>query len=362
MRKIRNRLNVENLFVLGAGASFSASYDNTEFNNYNIITPETQPHPKIAPLDKDFCKRIVNNVEVKTPEWYSDAISYLKADWKDNRELSQFGLEEAIITQIGFYKFYKDIYKRTNTKSEFDFLSGLIRIISCFLSQCKESNKKLYKKLFSLYETNKDNRVISFNYDLLLDFYFIKKYKNPKNIYFSEINLKKSDHYTKSTQKNNYYPLLLKLHGSINWFISAENLKSIIEHSQIDNTMNIVYEKNVNKNLNLIENYPCIIPPIPSKPITNISIFKDIWSIASEYLSQAKRIIIYGYSLPKIDNLAVSLFGSFKNKEIEEVIVIDPDPLVFKRWKIILTRDSINNHIRWSYFLSFKEFYERERK
>ena len=106
--------------------------------------------------------------------------------------------------------------------------------------------------------------------------------------------------------------------------------------------------------------YPLIIPPTPSKPVSKIDVFRQLWEKAFEYLSTTNRLIIYGYSLPDIDNLASSLFCSFENKAIKEIVVIDPDPLIFKKWKYVLTRKKINSKARWSYFLDFFEFCNHE--
>jgi hypothetical protein len=57
MRRAANRFDVDKLFVFGAGASSCATgHQRTE---------------KRAPLDKDFCQRILD-LEVTRPQWVQE--------------------------------------------------------------------------------------------------------------------------------------------------------------------------------------------------------------------------------------------------------------------------------------------------
>ena len=97
------------------------------------------------------------------------------------------------------------------------------------------------------------------------------------------------------------------------------------------------------------KDYPLMIPPLPSKPITGVEIFGYLWTKAYEYLFEAEHLIVCGYSLPDADRLARSPFGNFSNAGLREITVVDPDPTVMSKWRSLLARKSVGR-ARWTYF------------
>lgn len=125
--------------------------------------------------------------------------------------------------------------------------------------------------------------------------------------------------FTKSTS------LLLKMHGSINWFpkrgykdpypmnaiVHMQDWWPIKESPDID----ILYH---------YEHSPVVIPPVYDKnSLTGQPILRVIWSKAFELLREAETVIFIGYSLPSTDFVGSYLFREslFKksNKNIQIV-------------------------------------------
>ena len=155
MKRRKGRLDINDLFVLGAGASFSSSFKKNEFNRYEASSGKhssDDKHPTIAPLDKDFCRRI-SFMPIGRPGWYAEAINRITSKgWKSHRRFYELGLEQAIVTQLGFYEFYENIHKRRAhiRYRNFDFLSDITMVVAYFLSRVSESRERSYKKLFSI--------------------------------------------------------------------------------------------------------------------------------------------------------------------------------------------------------------------
>ena len=86
---------------------------------------------------------------------------------------------------------------------------------------------------------------------------------------------------------------LIKLHGSINWKVDDSN-----------------------------ETF--IVPPTWNKSDQRI---RRLWEIAYQQLSQAKRIIVVGYSFPETDIYVKSLLGLAinNNQQLQTVVFINPD-------------------------------------
>ena len=362
MRNRDNRYKVNKLFVLGAGASFAASRQ--------LKSSPELPREQ-SPLDKNFLKEIKDKYEkANRPGWTKEAFSKVNRAWHNPRELTDAGLEEAIITQEGDYLVYRDIQNSSGPQRVpfSDFLENLIFLISHRLYRCHEkrnSSWALYTELVNrFFNRRSKNRIISFNYDIMLDEALKTKRGGWQGIYPKKI-LENSCNTTRIE-----YPLLLKLHGSINWRIDKvdfgklingniseddyEKLKQVIGYKN-ENLTNFAAEKNRIR-LDKIErkdgrirdprknnSLPCIIPPIQSKPIVHIEQFRMMWDLASEYLSMCKELYIIGYSLPETDALAGALFRSIQNNNLKKITIIDPDVETLGKWHKMLNNPNLTN-------------------
>lgn len=147
-------------------------------------------------------------------------------------------------------------------------------------------------------------------------------------------------------------PMMLKLHGSINWHCISEEYRRVLRGEETD-LGKIWYDTDCPSIDD--DHSPCIIPPIEAKPVTKPSLFKDLWSKAHQYLGRCRELYVCGYSLPHTDAFAASLFKNFQNDRLERVTVIDADASVMERWRSLLAREDVSK-AKWSYYSDFAEF------
>jgi hypothetical protein len=135
---------------------------------------------------------------------------------------------------------------------------------------------------------------------------------------------------------NLYSPPLLKLHGSINWFIYS----GVRKYPFGDN---VAAEKKKGKTLLFRGSWwfneapdldgiiiePIIITPIVHKQIHQTPIIPTIWQKAAEELAACKRLVVGGYSFPPTDFHTRRLFlEAFSHHSPEEITIINPDTSV----------------------------------
>lgn len=358
MKQKQNRLKVNRLFLFGAGASYCAT---------SAMLANKQGRKellKTAPLDKDFC-RTIKSLDSARPTWVQACRDYLLYHFKDHAPFETLGLEQAIIQQIGHLEFIEGIHRRrrSNASNSFEYLNKLAHIICFVLRRTREVKNGPYSRFFKKVFLPKKNpaelkdRIITFNYDELLDKYLLNTY-SLQEVYFDKIKAFQTESGAKRKEKFED-PILIKLHGSVNWRCGTKEFESIVkrEDSQKDSYyIESIWHSKVGTPSPDDDSSPLIIPPLPFKPVTKIKIFSYLWTKAYEYLHEAQEIIICGYSLPEADNLARSLFGNFTNKIVKSVTVVDPNPLVLNKWRQLFTRRNVNKNIRWMYNADFDEF------
>jgi hypothetical protein len=186
-------------------------------------------------------------------------------------------------------------------------------------------------------QLTKDDTIISFNYDVLIDDFLTKNGLLPDY----GIDLEQ-----KQASQNNMRIRLFKLHGSLNWSICSKCKKPqwyeydyLLERSKSsksngsDNISDKLYElfeldslkmcgKN-EKHKRLIEEDTLIIPPSWNKH--DYPYFKGMWLKASEALKDADKIIFIGYSFPQTDIYFKFLLLTSLPKNGFSVEVVDPN-------------------------------------
>ena len=327
--RYKDRFKVKRLFVLGAGASYSAT---TPLSKKGKATNH-------APLDSNFLKTI-NELEIVRPAWIAKSKKIINSKWLDKtKSLEEFGLEEAIIRQLGHIEFVDEIDKRKNMglTTKFDYLNHLSHLIAAILIKSKENSHRNYKVFVSKVFPSKTKideqraRIITFNYDCLIDKYLTERFK-VNRLYFDRVKENKSDSDIRRASNKFDHPILIKLHGSINWRCSTEEFKKIIDGHDGNELYKIesIWLSDTLPNPG-DSTSPLIMPPLPVKPITDIKLFQFLWTKAYEYLHEAEEMVICGYSLPETDRLAMSLFSNFKNNKLNHVTVVDPNPEIMKK-------------------------------
>jgi len=340
----KNRYKVDRIFILGAGASRCASTDKRK-----------------TPLDSEFCEELYK-LDLQIPLWVPKSRDIVCNSWNYPTEFFDMKLEQVVLKQVSHYEFIDAIHprKRQTTIDSVKYLNHVSHLITFLLRRARENSRKLYKSFSSSVFPHDDvsrntDRIITFNYDDLLDKYLINRFSK-QEIYFDRFKESRYDSYYRNEAFDS--PLLIKMHGSVNWRCETSNFEKVIDSKKRDpetnDFINIWYsEKGTPLPSDSVS--PLIIPPLPSKPITSIGIFKYLWTKAYEYLHEAKELIICGYSLPVTDQLAFSMFSNFSNRGIEKVTIVDPDTEVLGRWREVLTRNNVEIQ-QWIWVSDFEEY------
>ena len=188
---------------------------------------------------------------------------------------------------------------------------------------------------------SKDISIISFNYDVALDYALSCSDMAP--------------YYSLSNEKQRVIKLL-KLHGSLNWFLDddknihpvlideyiqrlASNLTPVSMLARSDISLNIrenAKEYFKTKNIT-IDNMPVIVPPAWNKTEYHDAL-SSVWKQAATELSECEYLFIIGYSLPDTDAYFKLLYalGSCSNEKLfRKIIICNPDKDVESRFASI---------------------------
>ena len=185
-----------------------------------------------------------------------------------------------------------------------------------------------------LYNTNvyKDT-IISFNYDLVLDRAL------DKQIFPLAIDYVVNREYFKKIDPNCDSPAyrlprvkLLKMHGSIGFKVCSKCGIVVADNSKAP-------KKCVLCDSDLSNVSSLILPPTWNKAEHKNKIL-DIWKEGYHELSNARRIIIIGYSFPETDIFFKHLLGVSlsQNKRLEKFIVVDPNEAVGNKYKNMMNQ------------------------
>ena len=290
MKRKDGRLNVRRLFVLGAGASFCASL------------ASERSEAKQTPLDSHFCQRIAQ-LSVTRPVWVEPSSHFVRSQWLDHQEFENFGLEEAVLRQLGHLEFIDAIHprRRKTSLTSFGYMNQLSHLICFVLRRARENRHQTYR-LFSqkVFPPEKapegiQDRVITFNYDELLDKHLLSRF-DIRQVYFDGLKGSATDR-TKHQDKHPH-PLLVKLHGSVNWRCPTKDFEGIVRadpSARGTQFVDPIWYSRVGTPAPTDSSSPLIMPPLPVKPITHVSLFRFLWTRAYEYLHEAEEIVICGY-------------------------------------------------------------------
>ncbi|MFC1742788.1 hypothetical protein ACFL35_02255 [Candidatus Riflebacteria bacterium] len=231
-------------------------------------------------------------------------------------------LDFAVTEEHSLSAKYDQKYLR-QIRSDFDYLIWKMMEMATTESYFEGFQKFLQK-------TGEDSLFLSVNYDTLLDHTIVEQFGNISygigfSRIFSELQL----------QKDVPTPILLKLHGSINWlycpvcesfycYLGSIEMKKIFSTKPELCPYDNCYLKGV------------LISPTWHKNY-NLSPISLMWIKASKFLRNIERITFIGYSLSDIDMRVNYLLkrSFFDNKNSLEIVVVDPDEkgTVFKRYE-----------------------------
>jgi len=103
-----------------------------------------------------------------------------------------------------------------------------------------------------------------------------------------------------------------------------------------------------------LDSMPLIIPPVKTKRYNFFGdLFSSIWKQAEESLTQAKHIIVIGYSFPVTDTHSTDLFvqAFMKRTDVPKITIIDPAP------EMVASKFSQDFGIPTSHINVFKEYF-----
>lgn len=355
MKQRASRQQVDTLFVLGAGASYGLSTVNTrsaEFSKY------------VAPLDKDFLSCL--NAFSPRIGWQKSSTDVVLRHWLDRTPAIRHGLEEAIIKRVSQYEFLAKIHsRRTRDKcSNEDYLNHLSHLISHYLSRCRPNRSGMTDEIARHIFPNRRkatllNRIITFNYDTLIDEVLLGRGFSKKTLYFDRIADSQADGVSRRAADVFVHPLMLKLHGSVNWRVSRGHFDQIISGSVDPSEKIPVWTDDSSLPQPEDDESPMIIPPIPNKPLTTSSLFRFLWTLAYEYMHEARQIVIIGYSCPPTDTLARTMFSQFKSQNLESVSIVDPNANALGDYRVMFDPTTASR-AKWLYYPSISEFITNE--
>jgi hypothetical protein len=352
MKRRRNRLEVETVYVLGAGSSKALT---------DVTKRKNKFHRGTAPVDRDFLPSL--NAFALRQGWQRHSLDLIKENWLRESPLLDCGLEEAVIKRVADYDMLSALYSDKSRRkcTNEDYLNNLSHLIAAFLLKCRSNNsgdtRTFVNHVFPLKQAVETypNRIITFNYDLIVDRPLLERGISKRKMYFDRIGACESDG-TKRAQGEKFpHPLLLKLHGSLNWRCTRTYFNQIISGSVDRNERIPIWTNDTKCPAPDDEESPLIIPPVPNKPITKASIFQMLWTTALEYLHEARRIVIVGYSCPSTDVLAQSMFSQFRNKNASEVVIVNRSSDALTRYHELM-KGRLKAGVEWKYYADFRQY------
>jgi len=205
--------------------------------------------------------------------------------------------------------------------------------------------------------------IISFNWDLVLDELIVKKVRDGKKYGFD--------------QEHAEGTVLLKPHGSLNWFneVQAKKLRSDRKVLLAEDGARKTYaftKFRAPKSKRESRYHPLIIPPHYMKQFDQPG-FNFVWQNCVSRLTAAREVVFLGYSLPPSDfhahfMLRCAFFNHVKGQLISgkwrgsaagpaKVVVVNPDPVSARRiehattpqasfnWEPITVRDWVERAV-----------------
>jgi hypothetical protein len=337
------------LFVFGAGATRGSSF----------VKPTI---PCLPPLDRDFFTMLQRIRNRKHQELVTDVLRDVVDLFGPNFEVTM----ESVFTTVEHTR--RMIALTGNT---LDFNGGELEEISDRLRQAiaavfeeslcvqKSGRATLNPRVCSTHSKfvrkclMRQDTIISFNYDCLLDFtlksmgddkwnahrgYGFKLGPGGKRLSGDDFWQPDSPSPADETVK------LLKLHGSLHFQID-----------DLDDANSPVRLKNRPYTKQKGEVKFSIIPPEWHKRFDR-GVFGHLWKSASDAIYDAEHIVFVGYSLPQTDLHSTALFRtSVKRGRLRSLVVVNPDREARKRTRTVLQR-GLTAQTRVLSFESLAEF------
>lgn len=340
-------MNTKFLLIIGAGCTLSEALNRAK--------------SKYPPLDKGFFKDVSSYNEFESVDKYlrnSYDIDLKKEPDKDSLE--------AVMAIL-----YTDIHNPAFTKDAITAFRSLIRLfnrrIADTTNNLKPTNRfNLYRILANEIDSGtspNDITIITFNQDIQIEKVLdrlqstgrSKKYGRIYNFPFCYkipdcerllSNPRISDSF-ESGDISEKGVRLLKLHGSLNWY-SVHNRRKLSKKAilSVKKDFHITPRKEISSSLTYRRKFtfPLVIPPVTHKAGILHNQIIPLWSEADTALKNAEKILVYGYSCPRMDFESANLIRRtvHANRNLEDFSVVDPNPAVFQRYVELTNLDKLH--------------------
>lgn len=322
------------VLVLGAGASIS------EVEYHNLSRPKT-PFT-VPPSDQKFMKQ----AESLDKKQFNAFEKRYKKLWNSCEPYPiKYQRMEQIFSSC-YSKFITTDHRKTSGKNAVRAYDTLVKMLEKVLIETttiKKAPEQHLRVFERIYKAAKELTIFDFNYDVFAD--RALAIGDKENVWSWNI----SEGYgfepeilgkQQTVQKSKI--LLLKLHGSMNWYVETSPKDREVPfpqdcHPYIPVPGGTYTRKNKNGTLPWVRKrrikghdkskqvYPIMIPPVFEKSNLLGGEFKRIWEEAEKKLLEADLVIFWGYSMPITDYHSESLFARTARSRLYDVAIINTD-------------------------------------
>ncbi len=318
------RTNVRLVYVIGAGFSAGLGY----------------------PLTSDLLMKLWDQVDEDT--WkhdLEDAIKFHNPTFDPNRFYSYPNIEELLsqlmISDELFHAGNQYMGSHGQSNPEAIRRELLMEIKDWFLKIHQNGRGKTWVREFCDHIRSERAAIVSFNWDLILDEVLAADGLS-------------SELYGLSQHVMSESPVLLKPHGSLNWYEEkpGANIKEKLR-------IKIFESNNAGQDVYAFKRFraprtkqprrymPLIVPPVYMKDFSK-PIFRRLWRHCMETLRRADKVVFLGYSMPEADRHAQFMLRcAFANRQKEgvtaggvlrtqptervQVVIVNPDRAAAER-------------------------------
>jgi len=322
--------NLRTLVILGAGATRGA-----EFVTKN-------PDELKPPVDTDFFKQLrigaeeCASLQEARKALYDSLDSADLAEPEDDTSMEDYFVRAEFVRTLRIemaatHQLHKDLRNRYAQP-----VRHLRTAVGNLIAHTTAENCSHHQRLAELLKVK--DVVASFNYDTVIDRALRHRSADaghqPDYGFVPGCPIPTRDTYTDffCDPQNGHSVFLLKLHGSLDWRRApshdAQSGETVAQRDPGlgDDDFASAF----------------IVPPLWSKPIADSPVLTHIWTIARVAMRQCEVLILIGYSLPKTDQLARTLFEVDSNLEssetLKKLVVVNPDDDAYEQAVEILAR------------------------
>lgn len=340
------------VFLLGAGATRGAIKH--VLHNQKRIKP---------PLNGDFFK--VADAYARGEGQHSaaqDRLKRLRAVFRRDLPLKGFPTMEEAFSLLYVAKAFPDIYNkgkgRRRVAGERREINDFLHLLFPVLSLLDSGNQSVngYDRLVAKLTTG--DTILTLNYDTLLNSALHRRGWDPGNGYAISL-VKKNVTWSKRVLEDDQSALeveLIKLHGSMNWFVrgSTSKLNKVFSSKPVRIT-----QPRINEITGFIRQ---IAPPIYAKVFEHKH-WQNLWTKAFRALCDAEMIIVIGCSLVDTDFHLRALFSQVgrtrkkNNQKFKHACFVDRTK-IRRKWMTVLK----GSYARSSNYTTFEKFLSSVRK